>query len=88
MGNYLFEETVNNAAKDIMTDSGYSLTKTELFNRLFHKGKTFEDSKKPTGWMVHQWRGLENASGIEKSDILNAAIKYLEEVHKYTVENR
>jgi hypothetical protein len=80
MGNFLFEETVKNAAEDIMKDYGYNLTTTELFNRLFHKGKTFEDSKKPTGWMVHQWRGLENASGEEKQAILTAAVQYLKEI--------
>jgi hypothetical protein len=88
MGNFLFEETVDNAAKDIMKDYGMTLTTTELFNRLFHKGRTFEDSKKPTGWMVHQWRGLENASGEEKRDILTAAVNYLREVKGYNIAIR
>ncbi len=79
IGNFLFEDTVKNAAEDIMSDNGYSLTAKELYNRLFNTGKILEDSKKPTGWMVHQWRGLENAKGEEKQAILTAAIQYLKE---------
>jgi hypothetical protein len=78
MGNFLFEETVRNAA-DQAAKEGYSITETELFNRLFTKGKKLEDSGKTTGWMVHQWRGLENAKGDEKTAILTAAAQYLKE---------
>jgi hypothetical protein len=86
MGNFLFEETVKNAADQAIKE-GYSITETEIFNRLFTKGKKFEDSGKPIGWMVHQWRGLENAKGDEKRAILTAATQYLKE-KGYDIYNR